>query len=216
MCRHPEARPPHEGPFRILTVCTGNICRSPQAEQLLRARLPQAVPGAGESMLEVTSAGTIALDGNPMERDAAAEAIRLGIADTESHRARRLRTAQIEHADLVVALATEHRGAVVRAVPSAPRRTFTLIEFTRLVEMLADDRASGRVVPPGTDGAVAFLRRVVEAAADARGLLPLAATREIDVDDPYGRSARAYRRSADAVAEHVDRLGIALGALARR
>lgn len=215
MSRHPDSSQTRDEPFRILTVCTGNICRSPQAEQLLRLRLPQAV-GVDASAVEVTSAGTMALDGDPMERYSAAEAMRLGVDDTGAHRARRLRPAQIEQADLVVALAAEHRGAVVSAVPSAQRRTFTLIEFTRLVELLASDRDARSVTPHCTAGAAAFLHGVVDAAATARGLLPPAATRGIDVDDPYGRSARAYRRSADAVAEHVDRLGIALGALARR
>lgn len=216
MSRHPDSSPTREDPFRILTVCTGNICRSPQAEQLLRARLPHAVPGADSSAVEVTSAGTMALDGDPMERHAAAEAMRLGVDDTDAHRARRLQPAQIEGADLVIALAAEHRGAVIRAVPSAQRRTFTLIEFTRLVELLATDSDAPTVVPLGADGTAAFLRRVVDAAATARGLLSAAQTRGIDVDDPYGRSARAYRRSTDAVADHVDRLGVALGALARR
>ncbi len=46
------------GPFKILTVCTGNICRSPLAEGLLRKVL-RGLP------VEVSSAGTGALVGVP-------------------------------------------------------------------------------------------------------------------------------------------------------
>ncbi|GEK79699.1 arsenate reductase/protein-tyrosine-phosphatase family protein [Agrococcus baldri] len=214
MPRHAES--PHEqgSVFRILAVCTGNICRSPQVEQLLRVRLPLAIPGADATTVQVASAGTMALDGDTMEPRAAAEAVRLGIDDATAHRARALTAAQIEASDLVIALAHEHRSAAVRAVPRANHRTFTLIELTRVVEMLAADDAPRGVEPLGDDGVAAFLRRVVTAAAAARGLLPLAATKHIDIDDPYGRSHAAYRRSADALAEHVDRLAAALAALA--
>ena len=199
---------------RILTVCTGNICRSPQAEQLLRARLPLALPGA-EGAIEVTSAGTMARDGDTMEPHAAAEAERLGIADTVAHRARRLLPQQVQRADLILGLAREHRSAAVQAVPVARRRTFTLVEFTRVVEALAAGQGPQQVAPLGDDGAPAFLRRVVDA-ADLRGLLPQSTQHGIDIDDPYGGSSAVYRRSADAVAEHVDRLTTALATLAGR
>ncbi len=213
MARHAD---PHEqgDAFCILAVCTGNLCRSPQLEQLLRARLPLAVPGAEGSAVEIASAGTMAVDGSPMDALAVAEAERLGIADTAAHRARRLLPEHIEAADLVIGLTHEHRGAAVRAAPRANHRTFTLIELVRVVEMLAE-RDPQPIAPLGDGGAPAFLRGVTAAAGVARGLLPLAATKQIDIDDPYGRSAAAYRRSADAVAEHVDRLTTALGALAR-
>ena len=209
---HAEPTPVAAAVFRILTICSGNICRSPQAEQLLRARLPLAVRGASGA-IEVTSAGTMALDGDAMEAQAAVEAARLGITDAAAHRARRLLPVQVQQADLILGLAQQHRGAAIRAVPAARRRTFTLIEFTRVVEALAAGEGPCTIAPLGDDGAPAFLRRVVEA-ADLRGLLPQSTQHGIDIDDPYGRSSAVYRRSADAVAEHVDRLTTALGALA--
>ncbi|WP_405216953.1 low molecular weight phosphatase family protein [Agrococcus sp. Ld7] len=216
MARHADTTQSGEEIFCILAVCTGNICRSPQVEHLLRDRLPSALPGADPTAIEFASAGTQAVVDAPIEPQAAAEAARLGVESTDEHRARQLEATQIERADLVIALAAEHRGNIVRLLPAANHRTFTLIELTRVVEALAE---GGRVQPPeplGDDGVAAFLQRVVEAAAAARGLLPIAATKDIDVPDPYGRSDKLYRRSADAVAEHVDRLVAAIGALARR
>lgn len=215
MARHADSHEQRDV-FCILAVCTGNLCRSPQLEQLLRARLPLAVPGADASAVEIASAGTLARDGAPMEPLALVEAERLGVGDGDAHRARRLLPEHIEAADLVIGLTHEHRAAAVRALPRANHRAFTLIELTRVAEMLVE-RAEAHPVPPlGEEGVAAFLRGVVATAGRARGLLPLAATKHIDIDDPYGRSAAAYRRSADAVAEHVDRLTAALGALARR
>lgn len=216
MARHAETTQSGEQIFRILAVCTGNICRSPQLEQLLRSRLSSALPAADPAQIEVTSAGTMAVVGAPMEPQAAAEAARLGVEDTEAHRARQLEPNQIERADLVIALAAEHRGAIVRLLPAANHRTFTLIELTRVVEALADGDLAQPLEPLGNDGVAAFLQRVVAAAAGARGLMPLRTTKDIDVPDPYGRSDKRYRRSADAVVEHVDRLVTAIGALARR
>ncbi|MCU1593365.1 MAG: protein tyrosine phosphatase, partial [Frankiales bacterium] len=52
--------------FRILHVCTGNICRSPMAEQLMRRGLEERL-GEGSTAFEVASAGTWGHEGAPME-----------------------------------------------------------------------------------------------------------------------------------------------------
>ena len=132
--------------FRILTVCTGNLCRSPQAEQLLRTRIPAALGTDIGSALEVTSAGTMAYDGDPMDVRAAAEAVRLGIEDAQQHRARRIRAQHVVRADLILGMAREHRGAAASLAPTANRRVFTLVEFARITESLA--AGDFDVVPP--------------------------------------------------------------------
>ncbi|MDR7233176.1 MULTISPECIES: low molecular weight phosphatase family protein [unclassified Agrococcus] len=200
--------------FRILTVCTGNICRSPQAELLLRQRLPSAFPGWDPAVIEVTSAGTMALDGHRMEPLAVAEAGRLGLHGADGHRARRLQPALVERADLVLALAREHRSAAVASAPTAHRRAFTLVEFACLAERVAAGHRGAQVRPLGEDGIPAFLSRVVAACAD-RSMIDHAQRADLDIEDPYRRSAAVYRRSADAVARQVDRLVVALASLAR-
>jgi len=52
--------------FRVLHVCTGNICRSPMAEHLMRAGLQQRL-GGGAAAFEVASAGTMGFAGEPMQ-----------------------------------------------------------------------------------------------------------------------------------------------------
>ena len=118
--------------FAILTVCSGNICRSPLAEQLLRAGLSDWTD------LTVFSAGSVAMEGDRMPDEAAALALRYG-GDPSAHAARQLVEAHIRQADLVLGMSREHRRAVVQLLPSASRYTFTLREFARLVAGATDD-----------------------------------------------------------------------------
>ena len=63
-------------PIRVTMVCTGNICRSPYAAVLLRQGLAWARPGA----FEVTSAGTHALVGRPMDEGSVERLAAKGLA----------------------------------------------------------------------------------------------------------------------------------------
>lgn len=204
-----------DGVFRILTVCSGNLCRSPQAEQLLRARIAAAFDRESIPALSVSSAGTKAFDDDPMDRRAAAEAMRMGIDDTLAHRARRIAERHVADADLILGMAKEHRAAAASLVPSANRRAFTLVEFARIVEALANGDFDVDVAPLGEDGFAAFMRRVVEVAVMARGLMPVPeAADELDIEDPYRLAPEVYRRSADAVEDNVERTARALRSLA--
>jgi protein-tyrosine phosphatase len=201
--------------FRILTVCSGNLCRSPQAEQLLRKRIPAAFGRTDVPALSVASAGTMAYDGEPMDPPAATEAQRLGIADFHAHRTRRIREPHVQEADLILGLSREHRGASVRLEPRANRRAFTLVEFARIVEALARGDLQVPVAPLGDPGFATFMRGVVSAASTGRGLMPMPETPdELDVEDPYRLEAEVYRRSADAVDHHVGRIASSLVLLA--
>lgn len=96
--------------YRITTVCTGNICRSPMAEYLLRA----AMDTSGIEAVEVDSAGTSDWEvGRPMDPRAAQLLSHRGI-DPSAHVARQFTAEDFAGTDLVLALDTDHFGALRR------------------------------------------------------------------------------------------------------
>ena len=78
----------------ILVVCTGNICRSPIGEQLLR----QLLPGK-----QITSAGIFGLEGSPADIHAQDVARRHGLSLGE-HRARKLTPQIMRESDLILVM----------------------------------------------------------------------------------------------------------------
>ncbi|MFC6086334.1 arsenate reductase/protein-tyrosine-phosphatase family protein [Sphaerisporangium aureirubrum] len=178
--------------FRVLFVCTGNICRSPMAERLLLAAM---TPGAA---VVAASAGIHAEPGTPMAGEALRVLGRAG-AVTTGFAARRLDAEMIVEADLVLTAERAHRAWVVSRVPRAASRTFTIVEFGALVT------AVPRGALDGYGDAVCRARGLTGAAHELRGLVHVD---QPDLRDPYGRSARAYRATArrvqDALAAPIE------------
>ena len=184
--------------FSILVLCTGNICRSPLAEQLLRA-------GTQEwPEVTVASAGTMAMVDKPMTDQAQALSGEFGGAGAETHRARDLTEAQLGDADLVLALSREHRRAIVRLYPRATRHTFTLREFARLVAGILDVDLE-RAARLDASDLVGRLNELVEVAASRRGLVePPDSPDDDNVIDPYRQTDEVYRQSAEQLVPAVN------------
>lgn len=180
------------GPFGILFVCTGNICRSPIAEQLTAAALHTRLdrPTGDARRVRVASAGTSALVGHPIEPAAAQALHALGVTPAP-FRAREITADLVAGADLVLTMTRQHRATVVTLLPRAARHTFTLREFARLT--------AGLTPPPATDPAQRG-RALVRAAAGRRGTLPPAPKDDDDVPDPYRQPLPAFRTTAQLIA----------------
>lgn len=104
--------------MRFLMVCTGNICRSPLAEGVMRQRITDAGLAA---RAQVDSAGTHGYHvGDPPDRRAQAVAARRGYAIGEQ-RARRVTSADFDRFDLLVAMDRGHLSLLRRALPADDR-----------------------------------------------------------------------------------------------
>jgi protein-tyrosine phosphatase len=101
---------------RILTVCVGNICRSPMAEVLLAERLR-----ARGHPAVVESAGIAALVGRPADPFAQALMAQRGL-DLSRHRARQLTPELIRAFELVLVMEAEQQREVESILPSARGR----------------------------------------------------------------------------------------------
>ena len=100
----------------ILFVCTGNICRSPMAEVLMR----REIASRGLNGVTVSSAGTGAWDGAPASEGAYLVGLEHGL-DLSGHRARLLTDDLVKQADHILAMAEHHltRLRELRAGPKA-------------------------------------------------------------------------------------------------
>lgn len=176
----------------ILVVCTGNVCRSPIAEGMLRAAL---LARMGEDAPLVRSAGTAAWEGSGAMPESVGAAAERGV-DIRAHEARVVSTAMVEEADLVLAMAAEHREEVARLVPAAAGRVFTLKELVRLLEALPAVRSGTTPVIAGTIVLADDLRR--------KGFE--GNPHDEDIIDPLGMPLEAYRAIAWELEGWIDRL----------
>lgn len=181
----------------ILTVCTGNVCRSALSDVLLRARLKDL--GA-----RVSSAGSRALIGTPLTPETAQLAERHGAAaaDVDAHRGRQLTEQIAGGPDLALAMTRDHRRQIVELAPMMLKRTFTAREFARLSADMTVDQI--RASATGAD-AKGKLRSALRALANRRGVVgPPADPADDDVIDPYLRDWSVYELEAAQLVPAVD------------
>ena len=109
--------------FQILIVCTGNTCRSPMGEAILRSILP---PDLAEQV-RVSSAGSGASEGIPASPHAM-EATRARGMELSRHRSRPLTPKLIQDSDLVLGMEPMHVAHAKDMAPSAAKRVHLITE----------------------------------------------------------------------------------------
>lgn len=183
------------------------------AERLLQAGLDQVVPGG----FEVTSAGTRAMVDDPMQ-PISADIVRTFGGRPDHFAARQLTPRILRGVDLVLTMTSAHRGEVLQLDASLLKRTFTIREFARMLDVL-DERAGDLAADGGTgvvrsttdadDGGTplaanaAYWRGLPARAAGVRHLSLPADSSENDIVDPYRRDPAVYRQMEDQLAPAI-------------
>ncbi len=219
----------------ILFVCTGNTCRSPMAEAILK----EMVREKGEGY-EVISAGTSAGEGEP----AAGEAVRAleeeGIV-LSGHRSRPVTGELLDRADLVITMTRGHKERVLEMRPQAGAKTFTLKEFSakmkgdekveRILELDREEAQRRRdfQAQKGQEEQRLLARReqlkrdlreverhlfelheeknaLLEDIRTERDLLVEERGRKLDVSDPFGGSLKTYQATRDEIRSELENL----------
>jgi len=133
----------------VIFVCTGNICRSPMAEYLLRSWLERR----GVEGISVGSMGTLGLAGEPASRLALQVCRERGV-DISAHRSRPLDPAQLGRASVIFTMELVHSELVAACCPEAADRTRLLGAWPQTDERLE------HVVPDPMGRQVAYYREV--------------------------------------------------------
>ncbi|MFF3542598.1 low molecular weight protein-tyrosine-phosphatase [Streptomyces platensis] len=180
-------------PFRICFVCTGNICRSPMAESVFRARLTEA---GLDGLVEVDSAGT----GGWHEGDGAdprtVAVLRAGGYE-HAHTARQFQASWFDRLDLVLALDSGHLHELRRLAPTA--RDAAKVQLLRAY-------GTGAATGPTAD--------------DASGPVPVPASApgrsdDLDVPDPYYGGFEGFEECLEMVETASEGLLAAISATLR-
>ena len=114
--------------FNILVVCTANICRSPAAESFLRLALKDAP-------VNVHSAGTLAIDGNPADAMIQALMHERGHQNLPKHRSKALLPSHISKYQLILCMENSHLAYVQKTNMSSVGKTMLLGHWSNAQEV---------------------------------------------------------------------------------
>lgn len=110
----------------IMTVCIGNICRSPIAEGLLKHHLQNAQPP-----MKISSAGLGAVVGSGAD-PFSVEVMEKNGYDISTHCARQLTPLMVREADLILVMQNQHKQQIEQRSPESRGKVFLLGHWSKI------------------------------------------------------------------------------------
>lgn len=117
--------------MKILFICTGNLCRSPMAEMLLRHKLKEK----NIDNIEVCSAGLNTYNGALISRDSKMVLINKGIDVDLSFRSKEISVDLLRTSDMILTMTLAHKLEIHRNYPKYIEKVFTISEYANNGEM---------------------------------------------------------------------------------